>query len=42
MHLKRSKDFSNPRLESIKEYTEKIGISYEETISKINNIKKIY
>ena len=40
--LKRSEEYSKPRFESIKEYTEKIGINYEETISKINNTKKIY
>ena len=40
--LKRSKEYAKPRLESIKEYTEKIGINYEETISKINSSRKIY
>ena len=40
--LQRSADFSLPRISSIKEFTEMIGINFEETLSIINNAKKRY
>ena len=40
--LKRSADFSMPRISSIKEFTDMIGINFEETLSKINNAEKRY
>ena len=40
--LQRSVEYAQPRLESIKEYTDKIGINFEETIGRINSINKIF
>lgn len=40
--LKRSLEFAKPRIESIKEYTQMIGLNYEETLSTINSAKKLY
>ena len=40
--IKRSIEFSKPRIESIKEYTQMIGLNYEETLSTINSAHKLY
>ena len=40
--IKRSIEFSKPRIESIKEYTQMIGLNYEETLSKINSADRLY
>ena len=40
--IKRSIEFSKPRIESIKEYTQMIGLNYEETLSTINSAAKLY
>ena len=40
--LKRSKSFSKPRYESIKEYLEMISLNYDETLNIINSSKKLY
>ena len=40
--LKRSIKYSQPRLETIKEYTQMMGLNFEETLSTINGAKKLY
>ena len=40
--LKRSKEFSKTRSKSIEDYLQKVGLNLEETLSKINEIPKIY
>ena len=40
--LKRSKEFSKPRIESIKDYLQKVGLNVEETLTIINEVKKLY
>ncbi len=38
----KSEDYSKPRVKSIIEYCQMVGINYEETISTINRAKRIY
>jgi len=40
--LKLSNDFAEPRIPSIKEFTDMVGINFEETLSIINKAKKRY
>ena len=40
--LKRSKEYSKPRAESIEDYLQKVGLNVDETLSKINEIPKLY
>ncbi len=40
--LKRSIEFAKPRIASLLEYAQMIGLNYEETLTKINSTKKLY
>ena len=40
--LKRSEEFSKPRINSIKEYMQTVGLNFEETLSTINSARKLY
>ncbi len=40
--LKRSIEFAKPRIASLLEYAQMIGLNYEETLTKINSAKKLY
>jgi len=40
--LKRSIEFAKPRIASLMEYAQMIGLNYEETLTKINSTKKLY
>ena len=40
--LKKSKEFSKTRSESIEDYLQKVGLNVEETLSRINEFKKLY
>ena len=40
--LKRSEEYSKPRINSIKEYMQTVGLNFEETLSTINSAKKLY
>ena len=40
--LKRSIEFAKPRIASLLEYAQMIGLNYEETLTTINSSKKLY
>ena len=40
--LIKSKDFSEPRTKSLKEYSRMIGFNFEDTLNKINRANKLY
>ena len=40
--LKRSIEFAKPRIASLLEYSQMIGLNYEETLTTINSTKKLY
>ncbi len=40
--LKKSIDYAKPRKESLQDYMQTIGLNYNETLTKINKIKKIF
>ncbi|MDC3047154.1 hypothetical protein OA165_02565 [Prochlorococcus sp. AH-736-A21] len=40
--MKRSIEFAKPRIASLMEYAQMIGLNYEETLTKINSTKKLY
>lgn len=40
--LERSIEFAKPRIASLLEYAQMIGLNYEETLTKINSTKKLY
>ena len=40
--LKRSVEYAKPRISSLLEYAQMIGLNYEETLTKINSSKKLY
>ena len=40
--LKRSIEFAKPRIASLLEYAQMIGLNYEETLTKINSTKKLF
>ena len=40
--LKRSIDYAKPRKQALLDYMQTIGINYNETLTKINKIKKIF
>ena len=40
--LKRSQEYSKPRVDSLIEYCQMLGLSFEEIISKINKAKRLY
>ena len=40
--LKRSIEYAKPRISSLLEYSQMIGLNYEETLTKINKSKKLF
>ena len=40
--LKRSIEFAKPRIDSLLEYAQMIGLNYGETLTKINSTKKLF